>query len=124
MRGDGAVERYTHDQVSFVRRDRARDLRTPDGIYREYYLHDYTRNIYETQIMEADPARLLAGGNLELLSERVTNENSHVLAGGHLHGNMDGLDNISVELQRRVEEAGTSTRYWRVTRRHAGRSSR
>src|SRR5690606_28912893 len=95
FRGEGSQNRYSSGQISYVRRDKARDLRTPDGTYRVYYEYNYTHTTHETQVLHADPARIIAGGDLQLNTDRLNNSNSQVLAGGTLSGDQGNIINTS-----------------------------
>lgn len=51
--------------------------------YTKFYV---TRSEFETQVKASDPARIRAGGNITLSGDNLTNDNSHMLAGGALLG--------------------------------------
>ncbi|HVK98766.1 MAG TPA: filamentous hemagglutinin N-terminal domain-containing protein, partial [Dongiaceae bacterium] len=84
--GEGSPNRYSPAEISFVRHDQSRDLRTPDGVYSAWYEFQYQRTVTETQVVTSDPGQILAGGNLRLNTGTVTNDNSQILAGGDLTG--------------------------------------
>ncbi len=127
FRGDGDQDRYTEDQIGWREADpRAKDLRTPEGVYDVWFEYDYTRTVTETQVVESDPAEIISGGNLRLDIDLLDNQNSHVIAGGDITGDRGRLVNTSapaytlvtdygwVERNRRVEEedAGGSKSHW------------
>ncbi|WP_221197079.1 hemagglutinin repeat-containing protein [Herbaspirillum sp. Sphag1AN] len=66
----------------------------PDGNrFEKFYKRDYTEIVRKTVVQSSDPARISAGGDL-LLSGRVTNDKSQIIAGGKLIGTVDALNNI------------------------------
>jgi filamentous hemagglutinin family protein len=114
FRGDGAQNRYSRDEVGFVRHDQSRDLRTPEDTYRVWYEYNYTHTVHETQVLEADPARIVAGGDLQLTTDLLNNSNSQVLAGGTLGGDVGNIVNTSAEFRTIDASHGEVTRYRRV----------
>ena len=118
--GEGSPNRYSPDEVSFIRRDRARDLRTPDGSYRVWQEYDYQRTVTETQVVETDPAQILAGGDISLNTGAINNNNSLILAGGDLTGTTDTINNQQHPASRVIADNGSVTRYRRVEEDDAG----
>ncbi|MEA9982617.1 filamentous hemagglutinin N-terminal domain-containing protein, partial [Herbaspirillum sp. RTI4] len=71
---------------------------------------DFTRITYlettrRSVVKQSDPARILAGGNLQL-SGAVTNDNSSIVAGGTLSGSTADLANVTTPGQRVVHRGG------------------
>ncbi len=76
----------------------------------------FTRTIHEEQILSADPGRILAGGNLLLSGDSLTNDKSQIVAGGKLSATLGSLSNIAATGLRTIQDVGTATAYWRNKR--------
>lgn len=81
----------------------------------------YTETTQETQVKESDPAKLLAGGNLTINGNTVTNDNSEIVAGGTLAVNVTTVNNRQAEGQRIITDEGTLKHFYR--KHHKGNDS-
>lgn len=113
------------DDGVFVDRNSAdglRNLNTPDDTGSNndsFNQFDYTRTVEETRILESDPAKILAGGNITLTGDRLLNDKSQVIAGGTLAiAGLREVKNDDVTGERRTTDVGTATHYYRI--RHKG----
>jgi filamentous hemagglutinin len=84
---------------------------TTDGDRFTHY--NYTRTITEDRVKESDPAKIIAGGNLGINAGSVLNDKSQIIAGGALALQAGTLDNVEVEANRQINDAGTATYYSR-----------
>ena len=84
---------------------------TTDGDRFTHY--DYTRTITEDRVMESDPGKILAGGNLIINANQVLNDKSQIIAGGALALQAGSVDNVEVEANRQISDAGDAINYWR-----------
>jgi filamentous hemagglutinin len=75
--------------------------------------YDYTRTITEDRVMESDPGKIIAGGNLAINANGVLNDKSQIIAGGALALQAGTLDNVEVEANRQINDVGTATYYSR-----------
>jgi filamentous hemagglutinin len=79
--------------------------------------------VEETRILESDPAKILAGGNITLTGDRLLNDKSQVIAGGTLAiAGLQEVKNDDVPGERRTTDVGSATHYYRI--RHKGAMSR
>ncbi|ENJ8539902.1 TPA: hemagglutinin repeat-containing protein [Raoultella planticola] len=113
------------DAGVFVDRNSAdglRNLNTPDDTGSNndnFNQFDYTRTVEETRILESDPAKILAGGNMILTGDRLLNDKSQVIAGGTLAiAGLQEVKNDDVAGERRTTDVGSATHYYRI--RHKG----
>ncbi|MGU3528704.1 hemagglutinin repeat-containing protein [Raoultella planticola] len=113
------------DDGVFVDRNSAdglRNLNTPDDTGSNndnFNQFDYTRTVEETRILESDPAKILAGGNMTLTGDRLLNDKSQVIAGGTLAiAGLQEVKNDDVAGERRTTDVGNATHYYRI--RHKG----
>ncbi|WP_434645277.1 hemagglutinin repeat-containing protein [Raoultella planticola] len=113
------------DDGVFVDRNSAdglRNLNTPDDTGSNndnFNQFDYSRTVEETRILESDPAKILAGGNMTLTGDRLFNDKSQVIAGGTLAiAGLQEVKNDDVTGERRTTDVGTATHYYRI--RHKG----
>ncbi|WP_281661652.1 two-partner secretion domain-containing protein, partial [Microvirgula aerodenitrificans] len=120
--GTGAIARYLPGTPGvYVFNDESDQLMTPEGRYESWSQYDYTRTIKESKVVESDPGRITAGGNLVLNADSVLNSNSRITAGGALQASVRDLNNTEVIGQQIVTDSGTSTSYWR--KHNKGRDS-
>jgi filamentous hemagglutinin len=78
----------------------------------DYYERTYVRNEYEEVIGASDPGRLLSAGDMTLNIDRVTNDKSHILAGGTLTLNAVQIDNLNATLEKRQVDSGQERFSW------------
>lgn len=122
----GSTTRWEAGQEGVEVNDRSadglRNLSTPDkpgGGHDNFNQYNYTRTIDETRIKESDPAKILAGGNLQLTGDKLFNDKSQVIAGGTLLiDQLGSVQNDDVTGERHITDNGTVTHYYRI--RHKG----
>ncbi|WP_241570124.1 hypothetical protein, partial [Rosenbergiella collisarenosi] len=92
----GSAQRYdwqevdTHDKNKYG----VHLAKLPDGTQDDdFYEYQFQRRVVETQLVTSDPGKIIAGGDLTLHSEQVTNQDSLVMAGGRLLGVIGTLNN-------------------------------
>ncbi|WP_350307427.1 hemagglutinin repeat-containing protein [Photorhabdus viridis] len=110
----GHTTRYDWSQVdtSYSNKYGVHDAVMPDGSSDdEFYEYQYTRTVNETQIKESDPGKILAGGNIILNSTILTNNDSQIVAGATLGGDIDELHNNATKGERITTDEGRQT-YW------------
>ncbi|MCC8414471.1 filamentous hemagglutinin N-terminal domain-containing protein [Photorhabdus laumondii subsp. laumondii] len=111
----GRTARYDWSQVNTSRRNKYGVHRAvmPDGSgSEEFYEYRYTRTINETQIKESDPGKILSGGNMTINSAMLTNDDSQIVAGGILGGDIDELHNNATKGERIITDEGSEIRWY------------
>jgi len=106
----GQANKQTVDNFHWEKWDHAgryRHKETGQEI-KDWTQFDVIQTEYETQVTFSDPALIRAGGDITLLGQMLTNDKSHILAGGVLHGDLDRLDNIDGLGENSVHQIGTS----------------
>jgi filamentous hemagglutinin len=73
----------------------------------------YTRTITEDRVMESDPGKIIAGGNLSINADTVLNDKSQIIAGGSLALQAGTVDNVEIEGNRQISDMGDAINYWR-----------
>ncbi len=113
--GSGSGTRYLEGTPDlYIYNDESDHLHTPDGNNWEQWLrYSYARQTYETQIAHTDPAKITAGGNMQLLADTVNNDKSQIIAGNTLTANVGTLNNTIVSGTRTYHDTGTAESYWR-----------
>ncbi|CAK9886708.1 MAG: 16S rRNA endonuclease CdiA [Candidatus Erwinia impunctatus] len=84
--------------------------------------YDYTRTITEDRVQESDPAKIIAGGNLEINASQVVNDKSQIVAGGQLALNAASVNNVEVAANRQINDNGHATSYWRKSHKGSDES--
>lgn len=85
LAGEGSVNRYAPDAPDvYVYNDESDHLHTPEGNYETWYRYEYARDVTETRIAKADPAKILSGGDMQLSADIVLNDMGRIVAGGTL----------------------------------------
>uniref|UniRef100_UPI0036DC8421 hemagglutinin repeat-containing protein n=1 Tax=Photorhabdus sp. RM322S TaxID=3342825 RepID=UPI0036DC8421 len=124
----GHTTRYDWSQVDTSYRNKygIRDAIMPDGSRdNKFYEYQYTHTVTETQIKESDPGKILAGGNITLNSTMLTNNDSQIVAGAILGGNIDELHNNSTKGERITADEGNQIRWYpKKKKRQLRRSKR
>ncbi|QXF36140.1 hypothetical protein B0X70_03210 [Photorhabdus akhurstii] len=123
----GHTTRYDWSQVDTSYRNRygIRDAIMPDGSRdNEFYEYQYTRTVTETQIKESDPGKILAGGNMTINSTMLTNNDSQIVAGGILGGDIDELHNNATKGERITADAGSEIRWYPKKKKRRLRKSK
>ncbi|WP_243465217.1 hypothetical protein [Photorhabdus temperata] len=111
----GHTTRYDWSEVdiSYKNRHGVHTAVMPDGSDdNKFYEYQYTRTVTETQIKESDPGKILAGGNITLNSTMLTNNDSQIVAGAILGGNIDELHNNSTKGERITADEGNQIRWY------------
>jgi len=67
-----------------------------------------TETEFATQVTQSAPALIRAGGDMALYGDTLTNDKSHILAGGVLVGELDKLNNIAALGEHVIHQEGTS----------------
>ncbi|MFL9514428.1 hemagglutinin repeat-containing protein, partial [Acinetobacter baumannii] len=81
--------------------------------YEDWMTYTYSEITYETRTVESAPGQIKAGGNLDLGSAHVLNDNSQILAGGELKNQGGviepgkGIDGI-----KKIVDKGIQTKHW------------
>ncbi|MBB5610992.1 adhesin HecA-like repeat protein [Janthinobacterium sp. S3M3] len=82
---------------------------TVDGrVQKEYKIFRLTRTSRTDTVVDTDPSKLVAGGNVTIRSNDARNEQSHVIAGGVLSMQGTTLVSPEVRLYTYFKETGTS----------------
>ena len=112
--GGGSSHRYLEGTPDlYVYNNQSDHLHTPEGNFESWWRYDYQRNITETVIVQSDPGQLLAGGTMRITAESLNNDNSRIIAGGNLIGNIGSLTNSEASATRTVTDLGTVSNFWR-----------
>ncbi|WP_387468203.1 hemagglutinin repeat-containing protein, partial [Photorhabdus sp. RM323S] len=119
--------RYDWSQVDTSYRNKygVHDAIMPDGSRsNEFYEYRYTHTITETQIKESDPGKILAGGNMTLNSATLTNNDSQIVAGATLDGNIDELHNNATKGERIIMDEGHQISWYAKKKKRKGRGTK
>lgn len=110
--GEGASVRYDHS-LAYTQNVRDSFYRwiINGGEYDRSYEFIYTRTVTETQVKSSDPAKLTAGGNLQLNIGSALNDKSQIIAGGNLDIVGGTLTNTTVPGQHITTDSGTVKHY-------------
>jgi filamentous hemagglutinin len=120
--GGGSSNRYLEGTPDvYVYNDESDHLHTPEGNFETWWRYDYNRSIAETTILQSDPGHILAGGSMHLTANTLFNDNSRIIAGGNLIGNIGSLKNSEASGTRTVTDVGVVSNFWRD--HHKGRDS-
>ncbi|HJV75948.1 MAG TPA: hemagglutinin repeat-containing protein [Noviherbaspirillum sp.] len=112
--GSGSANRYVPGAPGvYIFTDESDYLHTPEGNYEQWMQYNYTRTTIQTEVQSTDPAKILAGGNMNLAANTLNNNNSSILAGGNLTGNITHLNNAAAQGNITTTDVGTVTSYWR-----------
>jgi filamentous hemagglutinin len=102
----------TNEHFSYeVRLDESQTVSQTDWLdysVEHMYYRDYTRNVYVPFNTSSDPAQILAGRNMTLNSDTVTNQDSHIILGGGLTYQGNNLVNADVTATKRIHDFGTN----------------
>ncbi|TDB42055.1 hemagglutinin repeat-containing protein, partial [Photorhabdus luminescens] len=112
---NGHATRYDWSQVDTSYRNKYGIQRAimPDGSgSEEFHEYQYTRTVNETQIKESDPGKILSGGNMTLNSTMLTNNDSQIVAGGILGGDIDELHNNATKGERITTDEGKQIHWY------------
>ncbi|MEQ1966499.1 hemagglutinin repeat-containing protein [Xenorhabdus nematophila] len=87
------------------------------GCKENFQLYQYTRTITETRVKATDPAKILAGKNLNIETATLTNDKSQVVAGGVLTVTGGDIKNIDVQGERSITDRGQVENFWRIKKK-------
>lgn len=111
----GVAQRYDWQEVDTRDKNKygVHTAKMPDGSRGEnFYEYQFQRRVLETQIVSSDPGKIIAGGDLTINSQQVTNQDSMVVAGGRLQGVIDSLSNRVTWGERIATDIGTVTHWY------------
>lgn len=112
--GSGSSRRYVPTPgVAYAYDDESLHLHTPEGNYENWNEYNYTRRVVETRVSQSDPAKILAGADIQLGAESLLNDKSHIIAGGAINADLATVTNTEVAGTRTTTESGNVTHYWR-----------
>jgi filamentous hemagglutinin len=118
--GSGASSRYVPGAEGvYVYNDESDHLHTPEGNYESWSSYNYTRTTTETRVDHSDPGKIFSGGSMNLSGGALTNDKSHIIAGGTLTGDLAALNNTEVMGERTLTDVGSVTSYWRSRQKGA-----
>lgn len=112
---NGTFTRYNWDVVDISSKNKygVHMAKMPDGLQSEnFYEYIYLRRTTEVQVVETDPGRIMAGGNLSITSDRLNNEDSMVVAGGLLGVTAGELNNLATPGERAIVDRGSLTHWY------------
>ncbi|WP_240609950.1 hemagglutinin repeat-containing protein [Billgrantia endophytica] len=69
-------------------------------------VYDIERTELRNEVVKSLPGKILAGSSMELIGNELINDKSQILAGGHLAGDLDNLENRRAEGGIHVIERG------------------
>ncbi len=106
--GAGASKHYLKGTPGvYTFNDESDHLHTPEGNYEIWNFYAYHRNTTETTVLQTDPGQIRAGGAMNIHADTLQNDNSHIIAGGAITGQIGKLNNIEATGQRIITENGT-----------------
>ncbi|WP_241650137.1 hemagglutinin repeat-containing protein [Rosenbergiella collisarenosi] len=111
----GSAQRYDWQEVDTHYKNKygVHLAKLPDGTQDDdFYEYQFQRSVVETQLVTSDPAKIIAGADLTLQSEQVTNQDSLVMAGGRLLGVIGTLNNRVTWGQQTITDSGTVTHWY------------
>lgn len=95
--GTPGVYEYTSESIH---------LHTPEGNFEDWTKYVYERIIKEDVIIETDPGKILAGGNIAITANTVINDKSQITAGSRLDAAILDLQNIEAPGKRYYYDSG------------------
>ncbi len=122
LAGVGSRNRYLPGTPNvYLYIDESYHLHTPEGNYEQWLRYQYHRNVTEDVTDTSTPAQIIAGGNLRVRGETLTNDKSRILAGKDLDVQVTTLNNIDATGTRTTTDTGVVESFWR--NRKKGRDS-
>ncbi len=113
LAGQGSSYRYRPgDPGVYVYNDESDHLHTPEGNHEVWHRYEFTRQVSETRIASADPARILSGASLQITADHVLNDKGHILAGEQLviRGGLTNTEPAGTRVTREQGEVITTSR--------------
>ncbi|WP_052050375.1 hemagglutinin repeat-containing protein [Cedecea neteri] len=84
----------------------------PGGVTKHFYEYRYTRQVWQTQVVQKDPSTIRSGRDLTVEGGTLTNQDSRIIAGGDLvTRTAQVFNNESQGIQRIVEQGQTISNY-------------
>ncbi|KAA5929370.1 MULTISPECIES: filamentous hemagglutinin N-terminal domain-containing protein, partial [unclassified Pantoea] len=111
----GHTDRFDWAKVDISKKNKygVHTAKMPDGTSgSEFYEYDYRRVVKETQIKESDPGKILSGGNMTFSAGRLNNQDSQIVAGAVLGGQIGELNNQATKGTRVTTDSGKSVRWY------------
>ncbi|WP_278496736.1 hemagglutinin repeat-containing protein [Pantoea vagans] len=111
----GHTDRFDWAKVDTSKKNKygVHTAKMPDGTSgSEFYDYDYRRVVKETQIQESDPGKILSGGNMTFSAGRLNNQDSQIVAGAVLGGQIGELNNQATKGTRVTTDDGKSVRWY------------
>ncbi|WP_418162264.1 hemagglutinin repeat-containing protein [Pantoea vagans] len=111
----GNTDRFDWAKVDTSKKNKygVHTAKMPDGTSgSEFYEYDYRRVVKETQIQESDPGKILSGGNMTFSAGRLNNQDSQIVAGAVLGGQIGELNNQATKGTRVTTDDGKSVRWY------------
>ncbi|WP_050496480.1 hemagglutinin repeat-containing protein [Pantoea vagans] len=111
----GHTDRFDWAKVDISKKNKygVHTAKMPDGTSgSEFYEYDYRRVVKETQIQESDPGKILSGGNMTFSAGRLNNQDSQIVAGAVLGGQIGELNNQATKGTRVTTDDGKSVRWY------------
>jgi filamentous hemagglutinin len=122
LAGAGSAYRYAPGTPDvYVYNDESDHLHTPERNFERWLRYQYERSVTEDVTASSAPAQIVAGGQLRIHGQTLTNDKSRLLAGQDLDLQMDTVNNIDATGTRTITDSGTVTSFWRD--HHKGRDS-
>jgi filamentous hemagglutinin family protein len=87
------------------------------AVIRNWTRFDIQRTVSQTQVVSSAPGRITAGGDLSLYGQDLLNDNSEIVAGGALRGDLHRLVNQTTPGEHVVQDSGTAHSSWVYSRR-------
>ncbi|TXI32685.1 MAG: filamentous hemagglutinin N-terminal domain-containing protein, partial [Niabella sp.] len=84
-----------HQAITDYNQSVQNDNRVTNGGH--YFQYHYTVTTTQPVVTHSDPGQIRAGGAINLTGNNLTNNKSHILAGGALTGDLANLHNIGLE---------------------------
>jgi filamentous hemagglutinin len=121
--GEGSPNRYAPDAPDvYAYIDESYHLHTPEGNYERWLRYRYQRTITEEVTATSSPAQIIAGGNLHLRGQTLTNDKSRIVAGNDLDVQVTSLNNIDATGTRTTTDIGAVDSFWRDHRKGRDRT--
>jgi filamentous hemagglutinin len=112
--GSGTSKSYTPDAPDvYIYMNESHHLHTPEGNYERWRRYQYQRTVTEDVTDTSTPAKIIAGGNLRVRGETLTNDKSRIVAGQALDVQVATLNNIDATGTRTTTDVGTVDSFWR-----------
>ncbi len=87
----GSTKKYRPDELTWEEWSRAGQYRVKatGAIIRSWTQYNVVRNEFESQVYASDPGKIRSGRAMDLQGDQLTNDKSHIIAGGAMTGKRD-----------------------------------